>query len=408
MNPTISSIKLQNYKCFKDVEIRCHKGDGKTSQWTILLGSNNTGKTNILRAIALVRPIYAPPLKELGVEGFLPAAWSKENTRTSFKKPKSDIRITVTLSNEKQWQVEYRNTGTPKYSVTSKSHIVLGYGVSRYPDQSSSLSIGSSEPCESLFSINSRLINFEEWLLQLDYASKKLDYASKSNQPVAEKRLNKIKEVLCGGIFPDITDFKFSTTSELENIVEFKVQDGWFRYTDLGFGYQSTLSWVVDLCHKLFEAYPDADNPLEGQAIVLVDEIDLHLHPKWQREVTAYLSKSFPNVQFIATTHSPLVIQSMEEVNLYVLKRISEDEVSVEHSPISDFRGWTVEEILRETMGLEDDIYSDFYNQQREAFEEALDAEDKEQAKQAYEKLLRILHPNNPARRMLELQFKTM
>lgn len=401
MNPTISSIKLKNYKCFKDVEIHCHKGDGKASQWTILLGSNNTGKTNILRAIALVRPISTPWVFPDEKIGFPPVVFHNQSLFTSTDKSELETAITTALSNNEKWSVAYYKDGTSSYSFVDKPHLVLGYGVSRYPAHSSSLSTGSSESCDSLFNTNSRLMNFEEWLLQLDYASK-------SNQPVAQKRLNKIKEVLCGGIFPDITDFKFSTTDELENIVEFKVQDGWFRYTDLGFGYQSTLSWVVDLCHKLFEAYPDADNPLEGQAIVLVDEIDLHLHPKWQREVTAYLSRSFPNVQFIATTHSPLVIQSMEEVNLYVLKRISEDEVSVEHSPISDFRGWTVEEILRETMGLEDDIYSDFYNQQRDAFEEALDAEDKEQAKQAYEKLLQILHPNNPARRLLELQFKTM
>lgn len=399
MNPTISSIKLQNYKCFKDVEIRCHKGDGETSQWTILLGSNNTGKTNILRAIALTRPVPRPHPQ--GEENFVPAIWNNQHRRISHKRTETDITIEIALTDGRWWELKDYPGGASSYTIDKEqSYPILGYGVSRYPSQSSGLSTGSSEPCESLFSTNSRLMNFEEWLLQLDYASR--------SQDEAKKRLGKIKEVLCGGIFPDITDFKFSTTPDLENIVEFKVQDGWFRYTDLGFGYQSTLSWVVDLCHNLFELYPDAENPLEGQATVLIDEIDLHLHPKWQREVTAYLSKSFPNVQFIATTHSPLVIQSMEEVNLYVLKRVSKDEVSVEHSPISDFRGWTVEEILRETMGLEDDIYSDFYNQQREAFEEALDAEDKEQAKQAYEKLLQILHPNNPARRLLELQFKTM
>lgn len=401
MNPKISSIKLQNYKCFKDVEIRCHKGDGQTSQWTILLGSNNTGKTNILRAIALTRPVPSPlPQDE---KRCVPAIWNNQHLRILHKRPEAEVTIGIDLTDTRWWTFEYDNDSSSRYiSGNEQSYPILGYGVSRYPAQSSGLSTGSSEPCESLFSTNSRLMNFEEWLLQLDYASK--------SQDAAKERLYKIKEVLCGGIFPDIKEFRFSTTPEpkLENIVEFKVQDGWFRYTDLGFGYQSTLSWVVDLCRNLFELYPDADNPLEGQATVLIDEIDLHLHPKWQREVTAYLSRSFPNVQFIATTHSPLVIQSMEEVNLYVLKRISEDEVSVEHSPISDFRGWTVEEILRETMGLEDDIYSDFYKKQRNAFEEALDAEDKEQAKQAYEKLLRILHPNNPARRMLELQFKTM
>jgi predicted ATP-binding protein involved in virulence len=67
------------------------------------------------------------------------------------------------------------------------------------------------------------------------------------------------------------------------------------------------------------------DNPLEGPAVCLVDEIDLHLHPKWQRKITGFLSERFPNTQFIATAHSPLVVQSLpDDANVAVLKR-SED-----------------------------------------------------------------------------------
>lgn len=74
-------------------------------------------------------------------------------------------------------------------------------------------------------------------------------------------------------------------------------------------GERGVLSMVLDLARRLSQANPDLDDPLqEGQAIVLIDEIDLHLHPKWQRQVVRNLTTAFPRCQFIATTHSPQVI----------------------------------------------------------------------------------------------------
>jgi predicted ATP-binding protein involved in virulence len=61
------------------------------------------------------------------------------------------------------------------------------------------------------------------------------------------------------------------------------------------------------------------DNPLEGDGIVLIDEVDLHLHPKWQRSLIRQLNETFPNCQFVLTTHSPLVISDAKDVLCYVL-----------------------------------------------------------------------------------------
>ncbi len=140
---------------------------------------------------------------------------------------------------------------------------------------------------------------------------------------------------------------------------------------------------------------------------MLVDEIDLHLHPKWQREIISYLSEAFPNVQFIVTTHSPLVVQSANDINLYVLKR-HENEVYIEKAPRSNYSGWTVEEILRDTMELESDIHSENYNNLLAQFNKGLDNGDKAAVEEAYNRLDHILHPNNPVRRLLELQKDTM
>src|SRR5207247_4303505 len=65
-----------------------------------------------------------------------------------------------------------------------------------------------------------------------------------------------------------------------------------------------------DLASRLVERYPDSPDPLAEPAVVLVDEIDLHLHPQWQRKLMGFLSARFPSTQFIATAHSPLVVQA--------------------------------------------------------------------------------------------------
>ena len=78
--------------------------------------------------------------------------------------------------------------------------------------------------------------------------------------------------------------------------------------------------------------------------------------------------------------------------------------VSVEHSDIHDFRGWTVEEILRETMGLQNDVHSDEYQRLISEFNTSLDKNDREKMQKAYDEIIPLLHPNNPLKRILEIQ----
>lgn len=67
-------------------------------------------------------------------------------------------------------------------------------------------------------------------------------------------------------------------------------------------------------------ANPDSQNPLEEDAVILIDELDLHLHPKWQKEIVDDLKRTFPNCQFIVSTHSPFVIQSLNAEELFDIK----------------------------------------------------------------------------------------
>ncbi|RYF85174.1 MAG: hypothetical protein EON98_07305 [Chitinophagaceae bacterium] len=85
-------------------------------------------------------------------------------------------------------------------------------------------------------------------------------------------------------------------------------------------------------------------NPFHGPAIVLIDEIELHLHPKWQRKIVGYLSKKFPNTQFIATTNSPVIVQAALEANLVLLKRKGPQVVVDNHPDV--MKNWRIDQIL--------------------------------------------------------------
>lgn len=93
-----------------------------------------------------------------------------------------------------------------------------------------------------------------------------------------------------------------------------------FRLEQLSDGEKMLLMVVCDIARRLSIANPGLSDPLEGQGIVLIDEIELHLHPKWQREVIPALMATFPNIQFIVTTHSPQVLSRVDSENIFLLK----------------------------------------------------------------------------------------
>ena len=87
-------------------------------------------------------------------------------------------------------------------------------------------------------------------------------------------------------------------------------------------GYRAFLGWLGDLLFHVCETCPSGKKLTENRGIVMVDEIDLHLHPKWQMTVLQTLAKSLPNIQFIVTSHSPLIVGSLEWMNIIVMQQI--------------------------------------------------------------------------------------
>ena len=120
--------------------------------------------------------------------------------------------------------------------------------------------------------------------------------------------------------------------------------DGWIPFSALGLGYRTMTAWIVDLSSRLFERYEELEDPLSGPAVCLVDEIDLHLHPRWQRDLITRLTTLFPRTQFIATAHSPLIVQAAPDANLVVLRR-RDGGVVIDNAPRS-VRKWRIDQIL--------------------------------------------------------------
>lgn len=390
----IESFSIQNYKCIKDLAVDCRGADGEIRQWTVLLGENNTGKTNVLRALTLLRPQESEVEIEYDGNKSITIKYMPVSSPIDLK---ANIIAMVT---DKEWGVDgFSRT----FWVDPLDLNIYGYGVSRYPARVA-LSKREAKPGETLFRTSARLSDFQEWLLQLDYSQK-------SGSEKSQKRLEKMHDLVRSDLFPGVTDFSFKKDDDNEHVVVvFSAgKDGDVRFEELGFGYQTTLTWLTDFCKRMFELYPDAENPLQEEAVVLVDEIDLHLHPKWQRDLVPTLSKIFPKVQFIVTTHSPHVLQSMEDVNLYVLRRNAESgEIEAERSNVTNFTGWTVEEILSVTMELGDDVLSVAYKAVKKDFEEALRSKDRAAAQRYYERLDEMMRPGNPMRSIYRVRLEEM
>lgn len=399
----IESFSIQNYKCIKDLAVDCRGADGEIRQWTVLLGENNTGKTNVLRALSYLVAAKFDFRMEIGEEREVVEEYTMFTARGyegPFRKAKPKQFVKSILNNGDHWNSDSRiecAKGTVSYLD------LFPYGVNRVPARAV-LSERVTFPYYTLFSSGARLLDLQEWLLQLDYSQK-------SGSEKSQKHLDKMHELLKSELFPEIKGFKFGRY-ELENdqvSVRFETIDGDMRFDELGFGYQTTLTWLTDFCKRMFELYPEAENPLHEEAVVLVDELDLHLHPKWQRDLVPTLSKIFPNVQFIVTTHSPHVLQSMADVNLYVLRRDeTSGEITVERSDVTDFTGWTVEEILSETMELKDGVRSVVYNEKKRAFENALKAKDRQAAEQLYAELEQMMRPGNPMRSIYRIELEEL
>lgn len=365
------SLTVENVRCFgPEQTLDLSDGDGRPAQWTVLLGDNGTGKTTLLQAIAGMQTTHSitfigeeqdskkvEPILSAGAEPF--HSWRGRTRRSSFLRIKAKPFFADGLATEPADTFVSEDleitTGSSVFFPAEVEINCIGYGASRRMGEEK---FSNSERASiiTLFSdAETEISDAEEWL-------RNTDYAAKSGKQKAEEQREEIREILSHpdiGILPDVDDLRFAEQEGETSPprVEFHTPYGWVTIDQLSLGYRTMIAWVVDLARRLFNRYPDSDNPLAEPAVCLVDEIDLHLHPKWQRKIIDFLSERFPNTQFIVTAHSPLVVQAAEDANIALLKRVEVDdgddyvEIHNDMEPVGNLR---VDQILTSDLyGLE-------------------------------------------------------
>lgn len=181
-----------------------------------------------------------------------------------------------------------------------------------------------------------------------------------------------------------------------------------FEY--LSSGFRSSIAVVWGIIKEIEHRFP----PEEAQAdkfagIIMVDEVELHLHPEWQRRICSLLRASFPAAQFILTTHSPHVVQTAVVDSIIALRHLGEgklEKATLTSSPYG-FRGWTVEEILTDVMGMSSTVSDDLRGAMAK-FAAAEANKDPNALRSAFEELDQMLHPASTLRKILQLQTTDM
>lgn len=169
---------------------------------------------------------------------------------------------------------------------------------------------------------------------------------------------------------------------------------GVIPYEYLSSGFKSCISIMWGIIREVQIRFPDMDIQ-DFNGVVLIDEIELHLHPEWQGKICNALTTLFPNIQFIISTHSPHVIQTAEANEVIALSGENGhlEKRTLDIAP-HGFKGWTVEEILTDVMGMKDTRTEWFRSKQKE-FDKALDENDVLNANKIFDEFRLKLHPSS-------------
>ncbi|MFK4472603.1 hypothetical protein ABH897_002327 [Paenibacillus sp. RC73] len=211
----------------------------------------------------------------------------------------------------------------------------------------------------------------------------------------------------CFSLLDSSVTYSHIDHSTLDTMVDTSRGKVFFEY--LSSGFKSTLFILLGLIKEIeFNMNPKVKiSDFDG--VILIDEADAHLHPYWQGPFVDALRNTFTNAQIILTTHSPHMIQEANTEELIALGIDEEGEVleldlfKSEHG----FKGWTVEEILEDVMGLKE-ARSNKYLEIKNKFEHALDNEDIKQARELFDVINQMLHPRSPMRKVYELQLGSL
>ena len=390
----LATLEIENVRCFRGRQELDLTVAGHPAQWSILIGENGTGKTTLLESLAWMWPVPDREDSSTGTTESEEAALLTDGTLISAL-PRADNEILETFprdmaehvklgaqlefggvgfhsgagSESENRQSSHLNTGvdltfdrmgkllhlkstnsTRVEDLPQPFHdpLIVTYGANRYLGKQNLREFYESNPFDYRRLLDvTELCDVEALLMALDYS------ASSDAGGLEAKVLNLIKDAI-SKILPEEPAVKIEVSPpDILGIgrpggVYARTFTGPVRMSALSLGYRSTAGWVVDFASRLFQRYPNSPDPLSEPAVVLIDEIDLHLHPLWQLRIIKELSTLFPATQFVATSHSPLIVQVAEDSNLILLKK-QEGEVQIENDP-NISRNLRVDQILTSSL----------------------------------------------------------
>jgi energy-coupling factor transporter ATP-binding protein EcfA2 len=312
------SVDVENVRCFGPKQtLKLSDDKARPTSWTVIFGDNGSGKTTLLQAICSVASTLQDR-KE--VPSFIRYNWwprrrpslPAQVSARVLMRPKEIAEFSVRYAPERR-----RQSPPPRWDFNRDGTLdYFGYGAAR---RHGSAADSGRKPLESsgdesLFMDDADLLNAEEWFLQMSH------FGPARRQLREARAANKVRDLL-KTIMLDVTDIRIASRQG-RAVVEFQTHYGWVPLGGLSMGYRTLIAWVVDLARRLYVSNPRSSDPLGAPALVCVDEIDLHLHQRWQRNLLQFLSDVFPKTQFICTAHNRTVAQAVpRDANLVLLRR---------------------------------------------------------------------------------------
>ncbi|MDL2285861.1 AAA family ATPase [Desulfococcaceae bacterium OttesenSCG-928-F15] len=334
----IKSLHLENYRCFDDSNIVFDKN------MTVVVGINGSGKTSILEAMSVFLKMYASSIDSQ------PNYNQIQRNNLKHGKDRLSLSVDAKDANPRSGTLHKllvsfeENKGHPSLLVPSFDHDKLRKFISRFKDSSLSFTnvvYYSSKRVISNVGRNSTSKTelksaFENaFSPQIDFSSSLAWFIEKSSQEALEAMRLKNMDYR----IPELSAVRIAVSKALGEYGEPFVGETppvlfipqkddpsqVFRIEELSDGYRTMLALVMDLARRMAVAnshieWPDGQTVLYSPGVVLIDEVELHLHPSWQQRVLPSLMEIFPNVQFIVTTHSPQVLTSIGAKHIRILQ----------------------------------------------------------------------------------------
>ncbi|MCZ6655103.1 MAG: AAA family ATPase [Planctomycetota bacterium] len=340
----LSRIQLRNVRCFEKLTIKLTNVT-PSAGWTVFVGDNATGKSTLLRSVALglCDEASAAGLLKESDEGYIRRGQTEARITLDLHDPnypKRVFRITTRILRKKGRHGIFsdivRQSTTPRREEFPWDEIfVSAYGAGRGVAGAGDVSAYSA--IDAVYN----MFNYAEGLQNPELTIRRLT-ASRSKSSITDR-----------DIFRAIENFTGTQRIRMTSrgiLIDGPWGDG-MPLRDLADGYKSTFAWLTDMIGWALAFKPKLRTTAGIHGIVLLDEIEQHLHVRWQRTAIDVLRHAFPNVQFFAATHSPLIAssvghyESMESIDhLYVLELDEERHVSIFRHEF--MMGWRMDQVL--------------------------------------------------------------